>query len=195
MDKKLNRYLRWPLYLSVWLICMNLIVYCLDTKAGAITTGFLLVYVICAVTLFFTKKQNIMAGLINYASDYSQVQRHLMRELAIPYAMLDVEGCLMWGNDEFLGLVEEGKHSCKHIWQIFPEITVDELPEDMIDQEMHITWREHNYKVVLRRIKVDNFGEELPEGKSTLAEANTLITMYMQDETALVAYQKETGRL
>lgn len=170
---------------------MNLIVYCVSTKAGVIVTGFLFIYIISAVALFFARKQNIMAGLINYASDYSQVQRHLMRELAIPYAMLDTEGRLMWGNDEFIDLSEETKHSCKYIWNIFPEITVDMLPVDMIDQEMHITWRDRNYKIVLRRIKVDNFDEKPQEKKVELEEENILITLYMQEETELIAYQQE----
>ncbi|MCI8407857.1 MAG: DHH family phosphoesterase [Lachnospiraceae bacterium] len=191
IDKRLNNYLRWPLYLSVLLICMNLIVYCVSTKAGVIVTGFLFIYIISAVALFLARKQNIMAGLINYASDYSQVQRHLMRELAIPYAMLDTEGRLMWGNDEFIDLSEETKHSCKYIWNIFPEITVDMLPVDMIDQEMHITWRDRNYKIVLRRIKVDNFDEKAQEKKIEIEEENILITLYMQEETELIAYQQE----
>lgn len=191
IDKRLNSYLRWPLYLSVLLICMNLIVYCVSTKAGVIVTGFLFIYIISAIALFLARKQNIMAGLINYASDYSQVQRHLMRELAIPYAMLDTEGRLMWGNDEFIGLSEETKHSCKYIWNIFPEITVDKLPGDMIDQELHITWKDHNYKIVLRRIKVDNFDEKAQEKKIETEEENILITLYMQEETELIAYQQE----
>lgn len=170
---------------------MNLIVYCVSTKAGVIVTGFLFIYIISAVALFLARKQNIMAGLINYASDYSQVQRHLMRELAIPYAMLDTEGRLMWGNDEFIDLSEETKHSCKYIWNIFPEITVDMLPVDMIDQEMHITWRDRNYKIVLRRIKVDNFDEKAQEKKIEIQEENILITLYMQEETELIAYQQE----
>lgn len=169
---------------------MNLIVYCISTKAGVIVTGFLFIYIISALALFLARKQNIMAGLINYASDYSQVQRHLMRELAIPYAMLDTEGRLMWGNDEFIGLSEETKHSCKYIWNIFPEITVDKLPDDMIDQELHITWKDRNYKIVLRRIKVDNFDEKAQE-KKIETEENILITLYMQEETELIAYQQE----
>lgn len=191
LDKRLNWYLRWPLFLSIYLICMNLIVYCMDTRAGVIVTGFLFIYVVCAVMLFLVRKQNIMAGLISYASDYSQVQRQLMKELVIPYAMLDMEGHLMWGNDEFLDLVEEGKHSCKYIWNIFPEITLESFPEDMVDQQMHITWRDGNYKVVLRRIRVDDFNGELHDKNGETTEENTLITLYMQDETEIMAYRQE----
>lgn len=195
MDKRLNWYLRWPLYLSVWLVCMNVIVYCVDTKAGVIVTGFLFVYIVYAITLFLARKQNIMAGLIQYASDYSQVQRHLMQELIMPYAMLDVEGRLMWGNDEFLNLVGEGKNSykqlCKYIWNIFPEITAENLPEDMMDKELHILWGERNYRVVLRRIRVDDFRDKSSDKNKDTTEENTLVTLYMQDETELMAYHQE----
>lgn len=187
-DKKLNSYLQWPLYLSVWLLVMNTILYFVDAKAGAIVSGFIFCYAVCAISLFFTRKQTIMAGLIRYASDYSQVQRQLIKEMILPYAMLDMEGQLMWGNDEFHGLIQEGRNNLKYIWNIFPEITEELLPKDMLDHEVHICWKDKNYRVVLRRINVDEFGKESTDDMET---ENSLITLYMQDETKLVTFRQE----
>lgn len=188
MSKKINSYLRWPLYLSVLLLCMNLVIYCVDKEAGIVMTIFLMLYIFIAVGLFLARKPVLTSALIDYASNYSQVQRHLMRELVLPYAVLDIEGNLMWGNDEFLNVLELDRVSGKQVMDLFPEITKEVIPEDMMDKVVHTTWENRAYKVVLRRILVDSFvGKEKNEG-NTSSEDNTLITMYLQDETEMNEY-------
>lgn len=189
IDRKLNSYLRWPLYLSVLLVCMNFAIYCVDKEAGIIMTIFLVLYIIVALWLFFSRKQNIMAGVVSYASDYSQVQRQLMKELVLPYAMLDLQGRIMWENDEFSNILEGKDKAFRPIWQVFPEIDREILPKDCMDKEVQVTWKEKTYRVVLRRIVVDDFQRK--KGFDIPSEDNSLITMYMQDETELRSYIKE----
>ena len=189
VNKKLDNYLRWPLYLSVLLVCMNIIMYCIDKEAGIVMTMFLIVYVLIAFALFLAKKPVIMSGVVNYASDYSQVQRQLMKELVLPYALLDSEGHIMWGNDEFLSIVGDIRMGNKSISSLIPEITKGDLPDDVMDKEMHITWEDRDYKVVLRRIIIDNF--DTKEKKEIVEEENTLIAIYMQDETQVNEFINE----
>lgn len=189
VNKKLDNYLRWPLYLSVLLVCMNIIMYCIDKEAGIVMTMFLIVYVLIAFALFLAKKPVIMSGVVNYASDYSQVQRQLMKELVLPYALLDSEGHIMWGNDEFLSIVGDIRMGNKSISSLIPEITKGDLPDDVMDKEMHITWEDRDYKVVLRRIIIDNF--DTKEKKEITEEENTLIAIYMQDETQVNEFINE----
>ena len=189
VNKKLDNYLRWPLYLSVLLVCMNIIMYCIDKEAGIVMTMFLIVYVLIAFALFLAKKPVIMSGVVNYASDYSQVQRQLMKELVLPYALLDSEGHIMWGNDEFLSIVGDIRMGNKSISSLIPEITKGDLPDDVMDKEMHITWEDRDYKVVLRRIIIDNF--DTKEKKEIAEEENTLIAIYMQDETQVNEFINE----
>lgn len=188
ISKKLNGYLRWPLYLSVLLLCMNFVIYCIDKEAGIVMTIFLALYIFIAVGLFFARKPVITSALIDYASSYSQVQRHLMRELVLPYAVMDADGNLMWGNDEFLNILELDKVNGRHVMELFPEITQEVIPEDMIDKVVHTTWEDRAYKVVLRRILVDSFAGKEKNGESVSSEDNTLVAMYLQDETEMNEY-------
>lgn len=195
MDKRktgqnLKSYMRWPLYLSVLLLVMNIMIYAVDKEAGIVMTAFLILYIAIALLLFFMKNAVVRAGMVSYANDYSQVQRHLIREMAVPYAILDTQGFIMWANDEFSNLMGEVSYFAKQIQEVLPEISAEDLPEDLNDKELHISCNGNAYKVLLRRIEVDNFGVETIEAAEGL-DANSLITMYMQDETTLNQYKQE----
>lgn len=193
VNKRLAVYLRWPLYLSLILLVANGIIYCVNWDAGVVMTIFVILYIIIAFCLFFSRKLSIMTDLVNYASNYSQVQRNLIRELMLPYAIFDREGCFMWGNDAFLELVGNMKLGNKEISAIIPEITEDVIPDDMLDRELHINWNKRDYQVVLRRIEVDSFdksGKRIQE-EEVIDNDNVLITMYLRDETEIREYMQE----
>lgn len=107
--------MRWPLYLSIFLLIMNIIIYMVDRDAGVVASIAVVFYILFALGLFLTRSSSIMSGLVEYASDYSQVQRHLLRELLLPYAIVDTEGFIMWGNDEFSDLLGEKKIGRAHV--------------------------------------------------------------------------------
>lgn len=158
-------------------------------------TIFMILYIAISLGLFLVRKSSIMTDLIHYASNYSQVQRNLIRELMLPYAILDTEGCLMWGNDAFFELAGNVKMGNKNISTVIPEITEDVIPDDMLDRELHIHWNDRDYQVVLRRIDVDSFdksGNRIQEEEiSDIDNDNVLITMYLRDETEIREYMKE----
>lgn len=194
INRKLGKYLKWPLYFSILLLFMTGAVYVVNRDAGVVVTIFVIIYVILALALFFVRNNTIMAALVNYASGYSQVQRHLIRELVLPYAILDSEGCLMWGNDAFLELVGNVSMGTKNISDFIPDLTADVLPENMMDKELHIRWQERDYLAVLRRIDVDSFdrtGKNIQELEGMASSENALITLYLQDETEIQAYIQE----
>lgn len=194
INRKLGKYLKWPLYFSILLLCMTGAVYVVNRDAGVVVTIFVIIYVIFALALFFVRNNTIMAALVNYASGYSQVQRHLIRELVLPYAILDADGCLMWGNDAFLELVGNVSMGMKNISDFIPDLTTDILPENMIDKELHIRWQERDYLAVLRRIDVDSFdrtGKNIQELEDVVSSENALITLYLQDETEIQEYIQE----
>lgn len=193
VNKRLGVYLHWPLYLSLILLVANGIIYCVDRRAGVVMTIMVILYIAIALGLFFSRKSSIMTDLIHYASNYSQVQRSLIRELMLPYAILDTEGCLVWGNDAFLELIGNVRMGSKNISAVIPDITEEVIPDDMLDRELHIHWNERDYQVVLRRIDVDSFdesGKRIQE-EEIIENDNVLITMYLRDETEIREYMQE----
>ncbi|WMJ85662.1 DHH family phosphoesterase [Anaerocolumna sp. MB42-C2] len=183
----LKAYLRWPIMLSILLAGMNLSIYLIDEKAGLVMFGFLIVYIVVAMLLYFFKRPVIIGDLIRYAADYGQVQKQLLKEMALPYAILDYEGRLLWGNNEFLDIIENEKTARKSITNIFPEITAAVLPKDMQDKTVRSARNNSYYKIILRKIIAVDFSDSAPfeyqEDEMGLNDCNTLIAMYLYDET------------
>ena len=191
----LRMYLSWPAILTFYLLCMDLSIYTFDKKAGILALGFTVVYLFMAMALYLTKRHRIAAELIRYAMDYGQVQKRLLKELHVPYAVLDVDGRMQWGNDEFMDIIHEKSAARHSISNIFPEITEDTLPKKEKDEILHITLHSRNYKVLLRKVIAPDFGEDINwsfhDAESAWDNRNALIAMYLYDETEITALQKE----
>lgn len=192
---RLKTYLRTPLFLSIWLIGMTAGIYTIDKDAGIVCTGFVVVYLIVALIIYYHKRPAILGELVRYAADYGQVQKQLLKELNFPYAVLDVEGHLLWGNNEFLDVVMDEKAARRGIHNIFREITNDKLPHSDQEIVLHTERDERNYKIVMRRITAEGFNEDFNiensmEFQST-SDSNSLVAIYLFDETEITSYIRE----
>lgn len=173
---------------------MNLAIYVLDRKAGYVMSGFVLIYFIISITVFYINRKSIATEMVNYAMDFSQVQKQLVKEMSLPYAILDIDGSLQWGNDAFLEVVNEKKAVRKPITAFFPDITVDKLPEREVDENLHISYNNRDYRVILRKMVAPSFDgagwgtEDLP--LKAWSSRNALIAFYMYDETEIISLLK-----
>ncbi|MDF2524435.1 MAG: putative rane protein [Clostridiales bacterium] len=191
----LKAYLFWPIIMTGILLCMNLSIYVIDRKSGFVMSGFVLVYFITSITVYYLKRNKIATELVRYAMDYGQVQKRLLKELALPYAILDVDGKMQWGNDEFMDIIHEKKAAKHSITNIFPDITVDTLPKKEKDEIVHINLNGRNYRVLLRKVLAPNFDEDVNwnfyETENAWDSRNALIAMYLYDETEIITLLKE----
>ena len=193
---QLKSYLRWPLIMTVLLIIMNVMLYMVEVKAGAIATGFTAVYIVAAVLLYFHRRPSILNELISFATQYGQVQKNLMQSFALPYALLDADGKILWMNDEFLFLTGKEKRYRKFIGNIFSEVTSEKLPLPDEVRDLEIVYQEHSYRLNMKRVEI----QELLDA-SGIVEADKdrsyLISLYLFDETELKRYirQKDEEKL
>ena len=67
-------------------------------KAGVAMSVFVLVYIVIVTVLYVQNRAQIYGELVSFATQYGQVQRKLLKELAIPYALLDEDGRVLWAN-------------------------------------------------------------------------------------------------
>ena len=196
----LQSYLRWPLFLSLLLITMDIGINIADREAGIMMNGFVVVYIIIALVLYFYKRPNILGDIVRYAADYGQVQKQLLKDMALPYGVLDCQGRLLWGNNEFIEVVGDDMLAKKSISRIFPEITEAVLPIDMQDQILHLTKDNFFYKIVVRKCIANGFFDEqvwdaAEDGHGD--DSNSLIGIYIYDETEIksLARQNQEQRM
>lgn len=197
LKKSLMFYMQMPLILAVLLVVMNIYIYFIDKSAGYAASVFVIIYIIIAVVIYLMRRPAVNEGLIKFAADYGQVQRRLLRELDIPYAVCDGTGHLLWANEMF-SEVCGGDVKVRHaINSLFPEITEDTLPEGSADTEVHVSRADRNYRTVLRRILIPNFADDVYWSQTAKAGASTdvqgggsLIAVYLYDETEIMALQQ-----
>lgn len=180
----LKSYISISVYLGILLCSVDLAVWCLDIRSALVMTAFTVFYFLI---LFFFSRNNkpiIMNELISFATEYGQIQRQLLRELEIPYVLLDDSGRVFWTNKAFEQIVHKGKGYRKAISTLIPELTRDKLPSEEEQSEVEISYEGREFLAKCRKVSLKEMAQNSdiisPEGYN-----GYLIAVYLFDETAL----------
>ena len=187
---QINAYVKWPLWLSVLLALFNIGMYFVDIKAGVVMSIFLVVYIAVALFLYYKNKGLIINDLVNFATRYGQVQRQLLKDLEIPYALLDEGGKIIWTNAAFEETTHIKNGYKKSIMTLLPEIQKEDIPTAEAETELMITHEGEDFRVSMRKVILT----EMMESSDVLETIDTdsyLIAMFMFDETRINALQRE----
>lgn len=181
---RLKSYMQTSVYLGLLLVAVNLLIYILDVPSGLVLTCFTLFYFAVTAFLQLYNKPIIMNEMVSFATQYGQVQKVLLRELELPYAMLDGEGHVIWTNARFEEVVHKEKGYRKSITSLFPSITKERLPIEEDEVSFAIAFEDRNYEVRMRKISMREMAEnsDIIEGEGY---EGCLIAFYLFDETAL----------
>lgn len=188
---QMKRFTQWPMYLSVLLIIVNILVYFVSIKGGLVMSAGLIIYVTVSVRLFKKHKPLILNDLVAFAKQYSFLEKKILEELALPYAVTDTSGRMIWSNRMFAELTGRDEFYKKHISTIFPEVTQDKIPvpgeKDV--SELSVQFGERIYRISMQAVSVKDVldNSDMLEGTK---EYGNLIAMYLYDETALTEYIK-----
>lgn len=181
---RLKRYVQTSLYLGFLLIIVNFVVYLVSVPAGLVVTCFALLYFAIVLSMQFYNSPVIMNELVSFATQYGQVQKVLLRELEVPYAMLDETGRIIWTNEAFERVAHKEKGYKKSITSIFPLITREKLPDELDQVELDIDYEDRSYIARMRKISLEEMvkNSDIVQGE----EYNGyLVALYLFDVTAL----------
>lgn len=190
-DKKvknlLQKYLQWPLVLSVLVLCANGAVFLVSRNAGVVMALFTVLYVACAGVLFWHGKKRIMAGIVSFAADYSWSQKQLLLSMELPYGIADTDGRILWTNRAFAAVIKDEKNAKKNLTLLFEGITSEALKKMEHSGEFHSPYGEARYRIVVKRVIIRPDGDilERTDDKDTAQE---LFAVYLYDETEIHAY-------
>ena len=187
---QLRTYMQWPAILGIFLIGMNVWIYRMDHKAGLVMSAFVLLYIIMAVLLYVYTRTMLMKELVEFATQYGIVQNTLLKELAVPYAILLDDGKVIWMNNQFLKILGGKIKGDAYLSKYLPELNRSIFPQEENDiVHMDVYYNERQYQAELRKVSVEGFSEterlmEMPE------EKEYFIAVYLQDVTELNQYIK-----
>lgn len=185
---KMKTYMQWPLYMGLLMVTMNAAMFMVNKKAGMVMAVYVLIYLIVASVLNFKMKPTILRSMVDFAVGYSQIQKQVLKELELPYALLDSSEKILWMNDAFSRIITDGDAEGKHICSVFPQIPKEIMPTDEEIITIRIAYNNKDYKVELKRMYID----ELMENNDLVGttDAPYLISVYVFDETEINEYIK-----
>lgn len=143
----LKNYMYWPLMLTILLACMNVPMYFVNEGAALLVSIFLGIYLIVVVISYNVNKPVLVNELINFATQYGTVQKKLLNEFEIPYALLDYNGKVLWVNEKFTEITGKTKNFHKSITSIFPGITRELIQQEQFVEDVNMVWQEHNFRI------------------------------------------------
>lgn len=187
---QLRIYLQWPIWLTVLLIPMTIWIFTINIKCGIITSIFLVFYFGISITLYLRNRQSVMNELISFATEYAQVQKQLLYELEVPYALLDDQGKILWVNERFRHALNKEKVYRKMINHFFPDVKKSWFQSDEENLELEAAYEEKNYRIVLRKTALGEIMDEHPLVEYP-ENGVYLTSMYLFDETQIKYYMKE----
>lgn len=187
---KLRRYLNWPLYLTIVLILMDIAMYAQDIQMGAEFSGFIVLYVIIVLISNRRSRPLLINELVNFATQYGTVQKQLLNDFEIPYALLDYNSRFLWMNEKFTEITGKDKNYHKSVTTVFPSLTKDILQKSEAVESINVMLDDRNYRISMKRIYFDSVIKD-----SAIVAINDtdeyLTAIYLFDETELNRYIRE----
>lgn len=187
---RMGVFFRWPIIITCLLAALNVGVYVYDTRSGFIVTFFIALNAVLTGIMYSINTPHIAHEVVDFATQYSTVQKKLLNEFEIPYVLLDNTGKVMWLNERFGEIAGVDKKYHKSITSLFPSITKEFLQKNTKATEIETSLAEKSYRVVIHRI---NFGAMM-EGKEEMeadVQGEYMIALYFFDETELNHYKIE----
>lgn len=191
---RLSLYFYWPLFFWIGMILCQVLVFVADRRSGLLMLPFTAAGSVCCLLLLLYARRRIRSDLLDFAVNYTQVQKALLHDLALPYGVLDTSGQILWSNGAMKEVFAEEKR--KDVLQMMPELAKLGLPQTEAEgvRMTTVTYRDRIFRTEMNRIP-------LPEDFSGIGVGGEggdgLIALYMFDETDLegIRQEMEGGRM
>ena len=183
---RLNSIFLWPVGLGILLVLLDILLCFVRSVAASIVAVFIVIYAfVCAMMICYFRPR-IIKEIVEFSSNYSQVQRQLLYELSIPYCLLDNKGNILWMNASMQASINRKNDLNKNISTIIPELSANVFRNFEDFKEIRIAFNDRDYRVEMKRISADI----ITQGVNILAKDynSSLVAMYMFDETDINQY-------
>ena len=183
---RLNSIFLWPVGLGILLVLLDILLCFVSSVAESIVAVFIVIYAfVCAMMICYFRPR-IIKEIVEFSSNYSQVQRQLLYELSIPYCLLDNKGNILWMNASMQASINRKNDLNKNISTIIPELSANVFRNFEDFKEIRVAFNDRDYRVEMKRISADI----ITQGVNILAKDynSSLVAMYMFDETDINQY-------
>ena len=190
IKQKIEKYLLMPILVSFLLVFMCIGLFFMDKNSAILVSAVVAIVIVIELVVYFVMKAGIVPSLFRFAQEQGQIQKELLKDLLVPYALLDTDGKILWGNNEFVNQIGQGskKRIRKNISTFFPEIGSEILASDE-QVSMDLEFNEVQYNALIKKITFDEVFTD--EDDIVEPKGESLIAVYLFDVTELKRYKKE----
>lgn len=188
---RLKFYIQWPIIAAVLFGIMNIWIFRVDRKAGALMFGGVVVYLLIAVFMYLHSKYVVLAEMTDFAERYGLVQNALLKELPSPYVILLDDGKILWSNVKFKEMIGDQLQKDAYLSKYMPDLHRGVFPKGEEEAvSLEVTYNECDYQVEMHCVLMENFHDT--EQMIQISEARThLIAVHFQDISELNHYIRE----
>lgn len=187
---KLWVHFNWPLMAGLVLATGNIFVYFYDVKCGMAVSSFVVLFLLATFVMSVWSSKYIVTEIVNFATEYSSVQKQLLYEFQIPYALLDGTGKVLWMNEKFQELAGVDKKYHKSITGIFPALTKESIYRSEEVPDIRFEYGEMLLRASITHIPFHTF-----LGEKTIVDIEDsgefITALYIFDDTKLYRYKIE----
>lgn len=186
---QLRRLLRVPILLVLFFVVVAIGIYFISVPAGMLVTVAILAYLAAELIVNHIYSRSILNEMVTFAAHYGQVQKQLVTELAVPYAITDDHGHLLWFNDAFESITgKDRRRYSKSITSLFSTITMDKFPQAGEAVEYHVSADSRDYRMQIRSVEIDPLIAQSGIIEKKTEEPAYMYAFFLFDETELKSY-------
>lgn len=178
-----SAFFRILILLGILLAGITALVYFIYWPVGIILTVFLIVYFIFILILDLNMSPILGKEMVRFATEFEQLQKKLLQEFEVPYALLDEGGRIVWMNEAFGKTVHKDTGYRRSVTNLFPGIRREMLPQDEKELRIAVEFENSDYIAQVKRIPL----EEMYGDNKLLEDAekkSALFSLFLVDETA-----------
>jgi len=180
-----------PILLAILLLGFCIMFFGLESRETIVAAAVLGVYIIVVIFAYVRLMPIVSATIVDYSLEQGKVQKELLHGLAVPYALLDTDGKILWANAMFYKAIDisEKKFLRGNVENYIPDLTADVLDEIEGEISMDVTFQEHCYNAIIRRVDLSSaFEDDRPEKRGD----DIVIVLYLFDVTNERRLEQET---
>jgi len=192
LSGQLKFYMQLPVYMATILVVISIGCLVADLKSGAIMLVMALVFAIMVGVFYFFNRSLVLKDLMGIATEYGEMQNTLLKELRIPYAIVQEDGKIIWMNHQFEEVLHKNNTEDLYIQKYISELTKENFPKEAngkIHIEVAFDGKEYDaelHKINLEKYSDGNHAIAISEGK------RAFVAVYLHDVTELNKHIRET---
>lgn len=187
ISRRFRIYFAWPLIMTLLLLAADALIFMIDSDSGFILAIFTLIYAIVSGVIYIFGKVGMRTELIRYGMGFSKTDKARLKEMDIPYVIIDKEGHIHWSNNAFFEMINVQNVERKSIFEVLPELPVASIDFEGFDKEINVSRNDKKYRVTLKK----TMNQEMIERSGAGEDLGGAISLFFYDVTEISELTKK----